>query len=218
MSNSAKQPRGSSVRNHLIEVAYGLFVRNGIRGVGVDTILAKSGNAKATLYKHFKSKTDLTIAALDLRETLWTCRWLEAEIQRRGRTPIERLPLIFDIFDDWFRRSDFEGCFFINVLLEFPRGGREHRAAATHLLKIREIVRKLARDADLARPNRFAQIWNMLMQGSIVSAGEGNRDAARDAKAAGRFVLDGWPRAVASRSARHHRANGRVSGFPAIRE
>lgn len=218
MSNAAKQPRGSNVRNHLIEVAYGLFVRNGIRGVAIDTILAKSGNAKATLYKHFKSKTDLTLAALDLRETLWTRGWFEAEIQRRARTPIERLPLIFDILDDWFRRSDFEGCFFINVLLEFPRGGREHRAAAAHLLRIREIVRKLARDADLARPNRFAQVWNMLMHGSIVSAGEGNRDAARDAKMAGKFVLNGWPRAVASRAPRRHPANGRDSGITAIRE
>src|SRR5271165_4310444 len=170
MRSRIKQPRGSSVRNHLIEVAYELFLKDGIRRVGIDTILAKSGNAKATLYKHFKSKTDLTIAALDLHEMLWTRRWLEAQIQRRAHAPIDRLTAIFDIFNDWFRSGDFAGCLFVSVLLEFPRGGREHRAAAAHLARIREIVCKLARDAGVSRPNQFARIWHMIMKGSIVSA------------------------------------------------
>jgi hypothetical protein len=34
----------------------------------------------------------------------------------------------------------------------------------------------------------------MLMKGSIISAGEGNRNAAREAKRAARLVLDGWER------------------------
>ncbi len=200
MPSPDKQPRGTSVRDHLVEVAYKLFLRDGIRRVGIDTILAKSGNAKATLYKHFKSKTDLTLAALDLHEMRWTRRWLEARIQKRGHAPIERLSAIFDIFNDWFHSSDFKGCLFISVLLEFPRGGREHRAAATHLARIREIICTLARDAGLARPDQLAQIWHMLMKGAIVSAGEGNRAAAREAKAAAGFVLYAWPRATRSRS------------------
>src|SRR5271165_1647692 len=195
MRSRIKQPRGSSVRNHLIEVAYELFLRDGIRRVGIDTILAKSGNAKATLYKHFKSKTDLTIAALELHEMLWTRRWLEVQIQRRALAPIERLTAIFDIFNDWFQSGEFDGCLFVNVLLEFPRGGREHRAAAAHLARIREMIGKLARNTGLSRPNHFAQIWHMLMNGAILSAGEGNRGAAREARAAAQFVLDAWPRA-----------------------
>ena len=35
-----------------------------------------------------------------------------------GLTPEERLLAIFDVFDDWFHRDDFEACSFINVLLE----------------------------------------------------------------------------------------------------
>jgi hypothetical protein len=34
----------------------------------------------------------------------------------------------------------------------------------------------------------------MLMKGSIVAAGEGNKDAAQHAKRAAKLVLDGWPR------------------------
>lgn len=199
MSSRVKQSRGSNVRNHLVEVAYELFLRDGIRRVGIDTILAESGNAKATLYKHFKSKTDLTIAALDLHEMLWTRRWLEMQIERRARAPAERLVAIFDIFNDWFRSGDFEGCLFIHVLLEFPSDGREHRAAAAHLARIREIIVKLARAAGLSRPQHFAEVWHMLMKGAILSAGAGNRGAAREAKAAAALVLDGWPRAKFAR-------------------
>jgi hypothetical protein len=42
----------------------------------------------------------------------------------------------------------------------------------------------LAEEANLQEPEKFAQAWHMLMKGSIVSAGEGNRNAARDAKCA----------------------------------
>jgi hypothetical protein len=34
----------------------------------------------------------------------------------------------------------------------------------------------------------------MLMKGSIISACEGNVDAALEAKRAARFVIEGWPR------------------------
>jgi hypothetical protein len=56
------------------------------------------------------------------------------------------------------------------------------QAAAIHLAKIRAIVRDLAEEAHLREPEKFAQAWHMLMKGSIVSSGEGNRNAARDAK------------------------------------
>jgi hypothetical protein len=46
----------------------------------------------------------------------------------------------------------------------------------------------------LRDPEKFAQAWHMLMKGSIVSAGEGNKNAARDAKRAARLILDGWAR------------------------
>ena len=58
------------------------------------------------------------LAFLEQREQLWTYGWVEAEARRRGETPEEQLLAIFDLFDEWFHRDDFEGCSFINVLLE----------------------------------------------------------------------------------------------------
>lgn len=181
-------------RERLLGAAYGLFARNGISKVGIDTILAKSGCAKASLYGNFDSKVDLAIAFLDRREAVWTRGWLEAEVKRRASTPEGRLLAIFDVFDGWFRKKTFEGCSFINVLLESDIESPVRRAAAVHLAKIRAIIHGLAKEANLRDPQKFAQAWHMLMKGSIVSAGEGNKSAARDAKRAARLILDGWSR------------------------
>jgi AcrR family transcriptional regulator len=181
-------------RERLLDAAYDLFSTNGISQVGIDTILAKSGCAKASLYSNFQSKVDLAVAFLDRREAVWTRGWLEAEIKRRASNPERRLLAIFDVFDGWFRKRTFEGCSFINVLLESKADSPVHHAAAVHLSKIRAIVRALANDADLREPEKFAQAWHMLMKGSIVSACEGNRNAAREAKCAAQYIIDSWPR------------------------
>jgi len=184
----------SNARERLVAAAYDLFAARGIGRVGVEKILAKSGCAKASLYYNFDSKNELAIAFLDRREEVWTRGWLENEVNRRASHPEERLLAIFDVFDGWFRKKDFEGCSFINVLLEAETDSPIHRAAAIHLAKIRAIVRDWADDAGLSDSESFAQAWHILMKGSIVTAGEGHHDAARDAKRAAKLVLDGWAR------------------------
>jgi AcrR family transcriptional regulator len=192
----------SRPRERLVDAAYDLFSREGVNQVGVDKILAKSGCAKASLYSNFKTKVDLAIAFLDRREAVWTRGWLESEIKSRATNPEARLLAIFDVFDGWFRTKQFEGCSFINVLLESKVDSPVRRAAAIHLAKIRAMVRRLAEEANLREPEKFAQAWHMLMKGSIVSAGEGNRNAAREAKCAARLVLSGWRRTREARKSR----------------
>src|SRR6516162_8846519 len=181
-------------RERLISAAYDLFSKDGISQVGIDTILAKSGCAKASLYTNFKNKVELAIAFLDRREAIWTRGWLESEIKRRAKTPENQLLAIFDVFDGWFHKKTFEGCSFINVLLESKVESPIRQAAAIHLAKIRAIVSGLAEEAHLREAEKFAQAWHMLMKGSIVAAGEGNRNAAREARCAARLVLKGWKR------------------------
>jgi AcrR family transcriptional regulator len=181
-------------RERLLDAAYDLFASQGVNQVGIDTILAESGCAKASLYSNFDSKVDLAIAFLDRREAVWTRQWLESEIKRRGAEPADRLLAVFDVFDGWFRRRDFEGCSFINVLLESDPKSALRRAAAAHLANIRAIIAEQAEAAGLRDVEAFSQAWHMLMKGSIVAAGEGNKDAAQHAKRAAKLVLDGWPR------------------------
>jgi AcrR family transcriptional regulator len=181
-------------RERILAAAYDLFSNHGIAAVGVDAIIARSGVAKMSLYRHFRSKEDLVVAFMERRKERWTLQWLEGEITRREKDPPARLLAIFDVFDGWFQETGFEGCSFINVLLEAEKGSRIGRAAALHLAAIREILARLAREAELADVDRFAQAWHILMKGSIVAAGEGQRDSAKIAKEMGRLVLANWPR------------------------
>ena len=146
--------------------------------------------AKATLYRHFASKDELVLAFLQRREQLWTKVWVEAVARRGGETPEEQLLAIFDLFDEWFQRTDFEGCSFINVLLEMnDRTSRIGSASAEHLGNLRSIIRRLATEAGLSDPEQFAHSWHILMKGSIVAAGEGDVQAAKRAQAMGRLLI-----------------------------
>ena len=111
-------------------------------------------------------------------------------MRERATDPAERLLAIFDVFDGWFRRADFEGCSFINVLLEIADPQSElHLASADHLARIRAFVAELAAEAGVADPEALAHKWHILMKGSIVAAGEGDRDAARRAREVAALVL-----------------------------
>jgi AcrR family transcriptional regulator len=178
------------VRERILETSYELFSHRGIRGVGVDEVIERAGVAKATLYRHFPSKDALVLAFLERREQRWTREFVEAEARRRGSTGEEQLLAIFDVFDEWFRDEEFEACSFINVLLEMgvqhPAGG----ACVRHLENIRSVVRLLAEEAGIREADSFARSWHILMKGSIVSAAEGDVEAAQRAKSMGRLLID----------------------------
>jgi AcrR family transcriptional regulator len=178
----AASPTKPGARERILATAYELFSRRGVRDVGVDEVKERAGVAKASLYRHFPSKDDLVIAFLELREERWTMGWVVAEATRRGATPEEQLLAIFDLFDEWFHGDDFEACSFVNVLLEMGSAHPVGRASVEHLENIRAIVRTLAEEAALRDPESFARSLHILMKGSIVSAVEGDADAAKRAR------------------------------------
>jgi AcrR family transcriptional regulator len=183
-------PFEPQARERILDTAYELFSRRGIRAVGVDEVIAGAGVAKATLYRHFPSKDELVLAFLERRERRWTHEWLETEARRRGATPEEQLLAIFDVFGEWFRRDDFEACAFINVLLEMGTDHSAGKACVGHLEGIRSIVRGLAEEAGLSDPDSFARSLHILMKGSIVSAAEGDVEAAQRGKSMARLLIE----------------------------
>jgi AcrR family transcriptional regulator len=179
-----------AARERILATAYELFSRRGIRAVGVDEVIERAGVAKATLYRHFPSKDDLVMAFLERREERWTLAWVEAEAKRRGTTPEDQLLAIFELFDEWFHREDFEACSFINVLLEMGPEHRVGRASVRHLASIRSIVGHLAEEAGFRDPASFAHSWHILMKGSIVAAAEGDTEAAKRARSMARLLIE----------------------------
>ena len=181
----------ASGRERVLATAYELFSRHGTRAVGIDRIIAESGVAKMTLYRNFASKDDLILAFLERREQLWTRAWLQAAVERRAATPGGRLLAIFDTFGEWFAREGFEGCSFINVMLELPEPGNPVREACVqHLAEIRRFLAALAAQAGVDDAESFARQWHILMKGCIVAAAEGDVRAAAAARELGALLLE----------------------------
>jgi AcrR family transcriptional regulator len=184
-------PQTASAHERILSTAYDLFTRRGIRAVGTDEVIKRAGVAKATLYRHFPTKDDLVLAVLQRREQLWTHELVEAQSSWRGNTPEEQLLAIFDVFHDWFQqREDFEGCSFINVLLEMGVDHPAGQASVSYLDNIRGIVRRRAQAAGLVDIDSFARCWHILMKGSIIAAAEGDLDAAHHAKNMARVLIE----------------------------
>jgi AcrR family transcriptional regulator len=189
MSLTSGQMPGLGARERILESAYELFSARGVRDVGVDEVIESAGVAKATLYRHFPSKDSLVLAFLEQREERWTLGWVEAEARRRGSTPEEQLLAIFDAFDEWFHRDDFEACTFVNMLLEMGSAHPVGEACVRYLDNIRSVVKQLATEAGLRDVDSFARSWHILMKGSIVSAAEGDGHAAKRAQAIARLLI-----------------------------
>ena len=185
---------GAGARERILETAYDLFTRYGIRAVGIDRIVAEAGVAKMSLYRHFPSKEGLALAVLDLRRERWTRDWLRAAVERLGSSPRGRLLAYFDAFDEWFN-GDYEGCAFINTLLETPGADPTHVASIRELELIRLIIEDDAREAGILEPEELSYQLQILLMGAIVSARRGDLGAARRARQVAEVLIDGMPRA-----------------------
>jgi AcrR family transcriptional regulator len=190
-TGSARSGRPGDARERLLNAAYELFSQRGVQAVGIDAIIERSGVARQTMYRHFASKQELVLAFLDRRQELWTRGWLQHEVTRRESKPREQLLAIFEVFDEWFHARDFEGCSFINVMLEHPDPVHPlHRAASAYLAGIRDFIEDVARAAGVRDAEGFARQFHILMKGSIVAAGEGDREAAMRARAIAALLVD----------------------------
>ncbi len=173
----------TSARERILTAAYELFSRRGIRAVGTDEVIERAGVARATLYRHFATKDDLVLAVLQRREEVWTHGLIEEQSRQRGATPEEQLLAIFDVLHEWFQHHDaYEGCSFINVLLELGVDHPAGQACIVHIDHVRNIVRQRAVAAGLIDVEDFASSWHILMKGAIVLAAVGDLDAALRAR------------------------------------
>jgi AcrR family transcriptional regulator len=187
------QPYGepATARERILETAYDLFSRHGVRSVGIDRIVAEAGVAKMSLYRHFASKDELVLAFLDLREQRWSYDWLRAETEQRAKRPADRLLVVFDVFDEWMRRDDYEGCPFIRIVLDLQDPeGPAYQDAIVRLENVRELLVAYATEAGFADADDVAYQIQILLMGSIVSASRGDRGAARRARRLAELLRD----------------------------
>ncbi|MCL4740693.1 MAG: TetR/AcrR family transcriptional regulator [Phycisphaerales bacterium] len=169
----------TTVADRLLERSSTIFEAKGFNAVGIDLLLAEAGVAKMSLYKHFKSKEGLVLAALRRRDQRFRATFT-ALVEARASEPRARLLAVFDVLARWFEREDFRGCIFLNAAAEFPEAGSPIRlAVAEHKAWLRQYLASLARAANAPDPPTLAGELAVLVDGAIARA-----NAAREADAA----------------------------------
>jgi AcrR family transcriptional regulator len=177
-----------STRERIVSAAGGLFYKYGYRGVGVDRVIAESGVAKATFYKHFPSKDDLIVAWIEQAAAMGAAH--EAQTAKAGGPP---LLAVFDAYLAIAKRPSCLGCTFQGTAAEFPEESHPAHAAS---LKVKRAVidrfDRLARRQGLPKPREKAEMLYLLLEGVWASVRMFRKDApiGHAAEAARRVIRD----------------------------
>ena len=149
----------TSPRQKIIATAAPLFYREGYRAVGIDKIIAQSGVAKATFYKHFPSKDDLMVAWVE-RAGAQSKSMFEAAI---GDTPL------FDYVDRVLTiaaTTTCYGCTFQGTASEFPSPSHPAHAASIKVkTDVIATLQHLAARQGIANPEHCGEIVFVLLEG-----------------------------------------------------
>jgi AcrR family transcriptional regulator len=158
-----------SARERLLEVATDLFYREGIRAVGIDTIIARSGVAKMSLYRNFPSKDDLVVAFLERRDGIYWAWWDHVMTKH----PDDPRMQVDDLFASLARRvtaKSYRGCPFINTATEFPDPDHPARALClANKCKLRDRLLGLATRLGARDAGSLADQLLLLMEGAYAS-------------------------------------------------
>ncbi|MGV1908204.1 TetR/AcrR family transcriptional regulator [Agrobacterium cavarae] len=176
-------------RERILKTASDLFYRLSINSVGIDRIIAESGVAKMTFYKHFPSKAALISAYLRYKSIIWF-QILASATEEPGLSPVERVLAIFDALDKPLRALSFRGCSFTRGLAEFGPEANTPEVQATiaeYFKQLHDFVSSLIEPMRLSDHERAVIQILSLIQGSFVMAQslpdprivEANREAAQ---------------------------------------
>lgn len=158
-----------SPRERILDAADRLFTLGGVRGTGVNALIASADVAKATFYRHFPSKDTLIVTWLTLRAPRWFDDVLAAT-GGRALAPSERLDVFIEAFLDRVLHHDLGSFPFLETALEARDLSPEVRGAITaYLVELRGSLASLAADAGAADPDGAAEQLRLLLLGVIAS-------------------------------------------------
>lgn len=157
-----------SARERILRVASDLFYREGIRAVGIDRIIDESGVAKASFYRGFTTKDELTVAYLEARVEL-KLEKLELARQLHPDSPRDQLHFIIQDAVERMRLPTYRGCPFVNAVIEFPDPGHPAHAKALQVLQnFWHRVEEIARESGARHPEELAAQLQMIYTGFLM--------------------------------------------------
>lgn len=157
----------TDARERILGIADELFYREGVRAIGIDTIIARSEVAKTTLYRYFSSKDDLVVAYLEGRnQRFW--QLFEEVVDRYPGEPKQQLVAIFAWLDELLSSPESHGCPFLMTASEFPETDYPgHQVAIAHKQKMRDRIAEIAKMAGIEKAKELSAALLMLVDGAF---------------------------------------------------
>jgi len=163
-------------RDELLNKALKVFNRNGFHATGMDMLVRETGVSKTSMYKHFRTKEDLILAVLRLRDESFR-NWFYRRMEQLADTPQGQLLAMFDVADEWTKQPDFHSCMFIKASSEYQNHDHPiHKQSADHKHMIETHITDLASKAGFSDPQTIARQLLLLKEGAIVTAHLGYSD------------------------------------------
>jgi len=196
----------------VLATASRLFYAHGVRAVGVEWIVAESGVAKTSLYRHFRTKDDLIAAFLEREDREFWAQWDEVVSAVEG-DPIRELMALLKWIGQGVSRSGYRGCPQINVAAEFSdldHSARKIRARhkATMFERLKTLISRMK---SIGPIDDLAYQLALLIDGAFTSDGRLSRVGATRILQSAASALLGEDRVQRMRSgARAHRSGKRL--------
>ncbi|GGA88978.1 TetR/AcrR family transcriptional regulator [Puia dinghuensis] len=161
--------RESAVKDRILDTASRLFYDQGYHVTGINQIIEEADIARASLYNHFPSKTDLLLAYLDRTHQEW---FVELD-EFLAPIPMarEKLLALFDYRLQRQRRYGYKGCPFNKITAETSDDEQVLQRVKVHKEQIRDTIRQLVLQAEHRRlmdDDRLTDTLFLLQEGGIV--------------------------------------------------
>ncbi len=163
-------PKGEvSARERILATASDLFYREGIRAIGVDTVVERSGVSKTSLYRVFDSKDALISAFAAEKDRLFWAWWGDIE-EKHAEDPRALLDALLSGIAKRIAHPAFRGCPFLNLMTEFPDDNHPGRVIARdNKEEMRARLATIVARLGVGDPNRTASQIALLINGAYVT-------------------------------------------------
>lgn len=181
----------ASKRDELVQKALTSFYKGGFHAIGMDRLAKETGVSKTAIYKHFRTKEDLILATLRLRDEQFR-NWLRRRVEALATDPEDQLLAIFDALGEWFEESGFRSCMFIKASSEYQDSSHPiHATAAEHKRLLSLYFASIAQKTSAKDPEDLARQLLVIKEGAIVLAHlHDHKQVAADAKAVAKTMID----------------------------
>jgi AcrR family transcriptional regulator len=170
-----------TARERLLKAAAELFYAHGVGATGIDTITARAGVAKMSLYNNFASKTELVQVYLQNRLEEWQQRVLKDLMS--ATTPEERILTIFESYGGYAGLAyewGFRGCGLLNAAAELSVGDPARDIVAFQKQEVERLFRECLAELVPEKPQQAeeaAEHLSFVLEGAMARAGLDGHDA-----------------------------------------